>query len=245
MFFFWREASIWPLLFFLFHVNICLSDLWRFFQHHSCQKWRLGEHSLIMQPCAINGALNDLRHWRLRQSLQCFRSFILLHSYTYLTSVVLHVRFCLKRFANFLFPPSQTLWTLLTFFTFPERYSEHLGGTEPTPSFFPLPRPDKMPPSPGRSCFFWSCVQSEDLRWKGQCPFALVQHTEKFWKIFFQTFRAGMLFKFFSGGNLKIDQPCCETLCDRTELVLSFWLYMFSIYDFSHPRPLNVLLLYQ
>ena len=36
------------------------------------------------------------------------------------------------------------------------------------------------------------------IRWKGQCPFALVQHTEKFWNIFFQTFRAGMLF--FSGG---------------------------------------------
>ena len=35
------------------------------------------------------------------------------------------------------------------------------------------------------------------FRWKGQCPFALVQHTEKFWNIFFETFRAGMLF--FSG----------------------------------------------
>ena len=39
------------------------------------------------------------------------------------------------------------------------------------------------------------------IRWKGQCPFALVQHTEKFWNTFFQTFRAGMLF--FSGGNSK------------------------------------------
>ena len=36
------------------------------------------------------------------------------------------------------------------------------------------------------------------VRVRGQCPFAFVQHTEKFWKIFFQTFRAGMLF--FSGG---------------------------------------------
>ena len=34
----------------------------------------------------------------------------------------------------------------------------------------------------------------ESIRWKGQCPFALVQHAEKFWNIFFQTFRAGMLF---------------------------------------------------
>ena len=35
---------------------------------------------------------------------------------------------------------------------------------------------------------------------KWQCPFALVQHTEKFWNISFQTFQAGMLF--FSGGNI-------------------------------------------
>ena len=27
------------------------------------------------------------------------------------------------------------------------------------------------------------------IRWKGQCPYALLQHTEKFWKIFFQTFQ--------------------------------------------------------
>ena len=39
-----------------------------------------------------------------------------------------------------------------------------------------------------------SHVWQADFRWKGQCPFALAQHTEKSWKIFFQTFRAGMLF---------------------------------------------------
>ena len=37
-------------------------------------------------------------------------------------------------------------------------------------------------------------LQLFDIRWKGQCPFALQQHTEKFWNIFFQTFQAGMLF---------------------------------------------------
>ena len=41
--------------------------------------------------------------------------------------------------------------------------------------------------------------QLKFIRWKGQCPFALLQHTEKFWNGFFQTFQAGLLF--FSGGE--------------------------------------------
>ena len=44
----------------------------------------------------------------------------------------------------------------------------------------------------------WNKVK-QNKRWKGQCPFALLQHTEKFWNIFFQTFQAGMLF--FSGAS--------------------------------------------
>ena len=43
------------------------------------------------------------------------------------------------------------------------------------------------------------CQRMGDIRWKGQCPFALLQHTEKFWNGFFQTFQAGLLF--FSGGR--------------------------------------------
>ena len=38
---------------------------------------------------------------------------------------------------------------------------------------------------------------------KGQCQFALLQHTEKFWNVFFQTFQARLLF--FSGTSLPCD----------------------------------------
>ena len=42
-----------------------------------------------------------------------------------------------------------------SFLVFLERYSEYLG-TEPTPSFLPLP--DEMP----ASSFFWLCILSDD-----------------------------------------------------------------------------------
>ena len=42
------------------------------------------------------------------------------------------------------------------------------------------------------------------IRWKGQCPLALAQHTEKFWNIFLKKFLAGMLF--FSGER---SMPIC------------------------------------
>ena len=37
----------------------------------------------------------------------------------------------------------------------------------------------------------------EVLGEKGQCPFALAQHTEKFWNVFFQTFRANALLQWW------------------------------------------------
>ena len=45
----------------------------------------------------------------------------------------------------------------------------------------------------------WQKIPGKNFKSQGQCPFALLQHTEKFWNIFFHTFQAGMLF--FSGEH--------------------------------------------
>ena len=64
------------------------------------------------------------------------------------------------------------------------------------------------------------------IRWKGQCPFALAQHTEKFWNIFFQTFRAGRLF--FSGNKLCLAGEFFSASAQKEMCQLNFLCCLFD-----------------
>ena len=73
----------------------------------------------------------------------------------------------------------------------------------------------------------------EVLGEKGQCPFALAQHTERFWNVFFQTFRANALLQWWCSSSdffIGYSSPNLS-LTEKLSAMCHFWLSFFFFFS--------------